>query len=262
MDLGIKGKRALVTGASSGIGRACAIELAREGAIVAVAGRDETRLRESVEMTREAGSEGFAISADLSTMEGCQQAYDAAVARMGGVDIFVSSAGATQPGPILKLDTSVIDEGLGLKVYSAIRISQLVVPGMAAQKWGRIVFIAGAAGTAPDPENLPVSFANITLLNLTRALSTEVARDGILVNCICPGGVNTPRTWARNQARAAREGKTMPQLMAESGRNLPAGRICEPDEIGRVATFLSSEACTYVYSSAIYMDGGARKATP
>jgi NAD(P)-dependent dehydrogenase (short-subunit alcohol dehydrogenase family) len=181
---------------------------------------------------------------------------------MGGVDVFVSSAGATQRAAFMELDPLLIDDGLGLKVHSAIRLAQLVIPGMQAQKWGRIVLIAGAAGTSPDPDNLPVSVANISMLNITRALTTEFAGDGILVNCICPGGVNTPRAWVRYEARAQRENRTMQDVIVEEGRHLPAGRICEPDEVGRVAAFLSSEACSYVHASAIYMDGGNRRNTP
>ena len=127
------------------------------------------------------------------------------------------------------MPASVIEDGMGLKTISALRLSQMVIPGMKAQKWGRIVFIAGAAGTSPESNNLAVSFANITMLNLSRGLQTEFAGDGILVNTICPGGVNTPRTWARQAARAEREGKTVPQLLAENGSHLPAGRICEPE---------------------------------
>ena len=262
MDLGIKGKRALVSGGSSGIGRACAVELAREGATVCVVGRDQGRLAEAVEELKQAGTEGFAVAADLSIAAGCRQAFEACDQRMGGVDIFVSSAGAAQPAPVLELDPSRVDEALGLKLYSAIRLSQLVVPGMRAQHWGRIVYIAGAAGSSPDAENLPVSFANITMMNLTRSMSDAVSRDGILVNVICPGGVNTPRTWARREAQARREGRTVQDLLKDAGSLLPAGRIAEPEEIARMAAFLSSEPCSYVFASAIYMDGGGRRGTP
>jgi NAD(P)-dependent dehydrogenase (short-subunit alcohol dehydrogenase family) len=262
MDLGIKGKRALVSGGSSGIGLACAVELAREGVVVCIVGRDQTRLAEAAALTAQAGTEGFAVAADLSTAEGCHQAYDACAQSLGGVDIFISSAGAAQPAPLLQLDPKRIDEALGLKLYSALRLSQLVVPGMRAQKWGRIVYIAGAGGTNPEPETLPVSFANITMMNLTRAMSDEVSGDGILLNVICPGRVNTPRTWARHQAQALREGKSMEAFLDEEGRTLPAGRIAESEEVARVAAFLSSEPCSYVFASAIYMDGGKRRGTP
>jgi NAD(P)-dependent dehydrogenase (short-subunit alcohol dehydrogenase family) len=262
MDLGLDGKRALVSGGSSGIGRACAVQLAREGVRVCIVGRDAARLEESVRLTREAGCEGFAVAADLSAEAGCRSAFEAAQARMGNVDILVNAAGAAQPAPVLELKGSQIDEALGLKLYSCLRLSQLAVPGMREQKWGRIVNIAGHAGTSPDPVNLPTSFANITMMNLTKGLSDEVARDGILVNVVCPGRTNTPRTWQRYQAQAERLGLTMEQFLEQDARSLPARRIAEPEDIALTVCYLVSEACTYVFSSAIYMDGGARQATP
>lgn len=262
MDFGIAGKRAIVTGGSSGIGRCCAVELAREGVQVCIVGRDLPRLAESVSMTRDAGCEGFSVSADLSTAEGCQASYDAAFQRMGGADILINSAGAALPSPVLSLQTSQIDSALGLKLYAALRMSQHVIPGMRAQKWGRIVNIAGLAGAQPDVINLPTSFANVTMMNLTRSLSDEVAGDGVLVNVICPGRTNTPRTAARYQAQAAQQGISLEQYLKENVGDLPAGRIAEPEEVARVATFLSSEPCSYVFATAVYMEGGSRRSTP
>jgi 3-oxoacyl-[acyl-carrier protein] reductase len=262
MDLGLKGKRAMVTGGSSGIGRSCAVELASEGVTVCVVARNEERLAETVALTKAAGQEGFSVSADLSTEEGCRAAFDAAIQGLGGVDILVNSAGAAQRSPVLNLPTSMIDDALDLKLYSALRLSQLVVPGMTARQWGRIINIAGATGTNPTEDTLPVSFANVTMLNFTRGLSDVVSKDGILVNVICPGAVNTPRGWARWKGIAEREGRSYEDVLLEEAEIRPAGRICEPEEIGRVVCFLASEACSYIHASAIYMDGGARRGIP
>jgi 3-oxoacyl-[acyl-carrier protein] reductase len=164
MDLGLSGKRALVTGGSSGIGRACAIELAREGARVCVVGRDRDRLDESVAMTRDAGNEGIAVASDLSTEEGCRRAFVTCLDGFGGVDILVNSAGAAQPSPVLKMKPSEVSEALELKLFSCLTLSQLAVPGMRDRKWGRIVNIAGFAGANPDANNLPTSFANVAMM--------------------------------------------------------------------------------------------------
>jgi len=137
-----------------------------------------------------------------------------------------------------------------------------VIPVMRQKRWGRIVNVAGAAGTSPTPDSMSASLANVGMLNLSRALTDEVAGDNILVNSVCPGGTNTPRAHARYRARAEREGLTMEQVIANEGKELPAGRICEPEEVARVVCFLASEACSYVQASAIYMDGGARRSTP
>jgi NAD(P)-dependent dehydrogenase (short-subunit alcohol dehydrogenase family) len=268
MDLGIEGKRALVTGASSGIGRCCAIELAKEGARVCAVARNQQRLADVVNEITKAGGEAFSVSADLSTEAGCRDAIDAIATRWAGIDILVNVAGAAQNAHVLdELTPAVIDDALGLKLYSYLRLSQMAFPYMTAQGWGRIVNIAGAAGTGPTAMNLPASFANVTILNMTRALSDVGVRDGILVNTICPGLTNTPRTREHRRVAAERAGRAVDEAeieaeIARAARALPAGRMCEPEEVARVTCFLASDACSYVQASAIYMDGGARRATP
>lgn len=262
MDLGIAGKRALVTGGSSGIGRACAVELAREGARVCFVGRDEERLGETRRLTAEAGSEGIAVRADLATEAGCRAAVEACVAALGGIDILVNVAGAAQASPVLEMPVSALQTAFDLKLYGFLRMSQLAIPYMQQEQWGRIVMVAGAAATSPEVTNLPSSLNNIAILNLTRSLTDAVASDGILVNAVCPGATNTPRAQARYGAIAQRQGRRTEEVIAEVGRALPAGRFAEADEVARVVTFLASEACSYVQASAIYMDGGARRATP
>ncbi len=262
MDLGLQGKVALVTGGSSGIGRSCAIELAREGAVVCFVGRDRERLAETQGMIEAVGGTGFAVEADLSTEEGCRHAFDACIERFGTVDVLVNNAGATQRAQVLDMPIEVLQSGIELKLYAALRLSQYVIPVMREKHWGRIVNVSGAAGTSPTPDSLTASMTNIGMLNLSRALTDEVARDNILVNSVCPGGTNTPRAHARYQRRAERESLTMEQVVADEGKHLPAGRICEPEEVAKVVCFLASEPCSYVQASAIYMDGGARRSTP
>jgi NAD(P)-dependent dehydrogenase (short-subunit alcohol dehydrogenase family) len=263
MDLGLQLKVALVTGGSSGIGRACAAELAREGARVCIVARDQARLAEAAADLRTLGTEVLAISADLATSDGCHRAFSACVERFARVDILINSAGAARQADVLTLDTALIDEALRLKLYGYLRLAQLVIPGMRQNRWGRIVNIAGGAGTSPTAANLPVSLANITVLNLTRALSDAVSADGVVVNTICPGLTNTPRARRIGGPAAQQGGESdIEAALAEVGRRLPAGRIAEPEEIARMACFLASEACTYAHGNAIYMDGGARRSTP
>jgi 3-oxoacyl-[acyl-carrier protein] reductase len=268
MNLGLTGKRALVTGASSGIGRSCAVELAKEGARVCAVGRDERRLTEVVAEITSAGGEAFWVAADLSTEDGCKDAISACVTRLGGIDVLVNVAGAAQQAHVLDdLTTELIDDALGLKLYSYLRLSQMAFPYMQAQGWGRIVNIAGAAGTGPTATNLPASFANVSILNMTRALSDVGVGDGILVNTICPGLTDTPRTREHQRVAARRAGRVPDEAEIEAAidraaRALPAGRMCAPEDVAKVTCFLASEACSYVQASAIYMDGGARRATP
>ena len=202
------------------------------------------------------------VCADLTSIDGCKRVVDAAVEKFGGVDILINTAGAAQGSDVLDLDTELLSEALGLKTYGYLRMAQLVIPHMKKNGWGRIVNIAGGAGASPARGNMPTSFANITVLNTTRALSDAVSGEGILVNAICPGTTNTQRTRDRLQARADKEGKSIDDLLKEEGRKAPAGRVAEPDEIARVACFLCSEANSYMFGSSIYLDGGSRRGTP
>ncbi|NIO11503.1 MAG: SDR family oxidoreductase [Deltaproteobacteria bacterium] len=262
MELGLKGKRAVVTGGNRGIGRACALELAREGARVCVTARNEELLQSVVEELNHAGGEGRFVSADLVSPDECRKVVETAVAEFGGVDILINSAGAAGAGDVLDLDIDLLKDALDLKTYGYMRMIQLVIPHMKKSRWGRIVNIAGGAGASPGRGNLPTSFANITVLNATRAFSDAVSGDGILINTICPGFTNTQRARTLMQKRAATEGIDVEEALKDLGRTLPAGRIAEPEEIGRVACFLSSEANSYMFGSSLYMDGGHRRGTP
>ena len=262
MDLGLQGKRAIVTGGSRGIGRCCALALASEGARVCIVARDRKTLNRTVDEIREVDGEGRGVSVDLRTQEGCQLAVNETVDAFDGVDILVNCAGSAQGGDILDLDTDLIDDAVGLKSYGYLRMSQLVIPHMRQNGWGRIVHIAGGAGTSPERRNIPVSLANVAILNMTRSLSDAVSGDGILVNAICPGFTNTQRARDLQRARAEEKGCDVEEILREVGSRLPAGRLAEPEEVARVVAFVASEACSYLFAGCIYMDGGARRSTP
>ena len=262
MDLGLRGKRAIVTGGSRGIGKQCALALAREGVHVCIAARTQDVLNHTLAELEQTGCKGHAVAVDLTTQANCEKVVQEAVDSFGGVDILVNNVGAARNTDILELSPEFIDEALGLKTYSYLRMSQLVIPYMRESQWGRIINIAGSAGTSPTRGNIPTGTANITILNITRALSDAVAGDGILVNTVCPGLTNTGRARTQQGARAEREGRDVEELLQELGQELPAGRIAEPEEVANVVTFLASEACSYMFGSAVYMDGGKRRSTP
>ncbi|NKB48387.1 MAG: SDR family oxidoreductase [Alphaproteobacteria bacterium] len=262
MDLGLKGKRAIVTGASRGIGKECALVLAAEGARVCVTARDEDLLAQVVQEIEAAGGEAMYVAADLTAASGCTDVVDACVSKLGGVDVLVNAAGAARGGDILGLSADVISEALELKSFGYLKMAQAAIPHMQENKWGRIVNIAGGAGASPARGNIPTSIANAAVYNITRALSDAVSPDGILVNVINPGMTNTQRARDMQQARAEKEGRDVEEILTELGAKLPAGRIGEPEEVARVVCFFASEACSYVFGSSVYMDGGSRRATP
>ena len=262
MDLGLQGKRAIVTGGSRGIGRCCALALAEEGARVCIVARDPDILDRTVAEIRELDGDGHGVSVDLRTREGCQAAVNETVEEFGGVDILVNCAGSAKGGDILDLDTDLIDDAVGLKSYGYLRMSQLVIPHMRQNGWGRIVHIAGGAGTSPERGNIPVSLANVAILNMTRSLSDAVYGDGILVNSICTGLTQTQRARDLQHARAEKEGRDVEEILQEIGSRLPSGRLAEPEEVARVVAFVAAEACSYLFAGCIYMDGGGRRSTP
>jgi 3-oxoacyl-[acyl-carrier protein] reductase/bacilysin biosynthesis oxidoreductase BacG len=262
MDLGLKGKSAIVTGSSRGIGRECAIALAGEGARVCVTARDEGLLKTAVDDVNAAGGEGMYVVADLSSLDGCKKVVDAASSQFGGVDILVNSAGAAKGGDVLDIDVELFTDALSLKTYGYIRMAQLCVAHMKKNSYGHIINICGGAGASPARGNLPTSFANITVLNSSRGLSDAVSGDGIIVNNVCPGMTNTQRARDISQAGADKAGKCVEEFLKERGAKIPVGRICEPEEVAKMVTFLASEANSYSQGTSIYMDGGARRSTP
>jgi 3-oxoacyl-[acyl-carrier protein] reductase/bacilysin biosynthesis oxidoreductase BacG len=262
MNLGLKGKRAIITGASRGIGKACALALAAEGTEVCITARNQKLLAEIQNDINSSLGKCIFVVADLTEISECKKVVDYCNNNFGGIDILINVAGAAGGGDILDLSAESITDALSLKSYGYLRMSQLVVPYMKKNHWGRVVNIAGAAGVSPNRANIPTSVANAVVLNTTRALSDAVSKDGILVNVICPGITNTERARDIQKVRADKEGVNIEELLIQLGESLPAGRIAEPDEIANVACFLSSEVCSYVFGSSIYMDGGSRRSTP
>ena len=213
MNLGLEGKRAIVTGGSRGIGRCCARALAQEGTRVCIVARTQSELNQVLEEINEMDGEGFAVAVDLTSQKSCQQVVRETVETFGGVDILVNNVGAAKNADILELSAKCIDDALRLKSYSYLRMAQLVIPYMKESQWGRIINIAGGAGTSPSRRNIPTGAANVTILNMTRALSDAVSIDGILVNTICPGLTNTVRARTQQNARAVFENRDVEELL-------------------------------------------------
>ncbi|MEE9256443.1 MAG: SDR family oxidoreductase, partial [bacterium] len=153
MDLGLKGKRAIVTGASRGIGREVALELAREGARVCATARDEGLLEKAVNDINAAGGEGMSVSADLTELSECEKVVNAAAEKFGGVDILVNCAGAAKGGDILDIDVDFFSDALSLKTFGYFRMAKLCVAHMKKGGWGRIINVAGGAGAVPARGN-------------------------------------------------------------------------------------------------------------
>jgi len=259
VDLGIAERPALVTGGSSGIGLACVRQLLAEGARVCAVSRDVSPLSD---LLAEHPRRLVTASCDLTTVQGCDDAVAACTEAFGGVDILVNNAGAARGGHVLALDRDDIEEAMLLKLHGYLRMAQRVAPSMKSRGWGRIVMVAGSAGTSPTADNLPLSLANIGVHNLARSLTDELTPYGVLVNVVAPGMTLTPRATRLLTDLSTARGTTPDEALAAIVSGLPARRAAEPDEVAAAICFLASEAASYVHASVLYLDGGARRATP
>jgi 3-oxoacyl-[acyl-carrier protein] reductase len=256
LDLLIHGKRALVTGASLGIGRAVAAELAREGCDVALVARDATRLAQAAqEIAAATNRKVVALPGDITQGERVPALVEEARAALGGIDILVNNAGSTPQDGIAALDFDMWRASIELKVFGYARFAQCVVPEMRARKWGRIVNVIGRSGHQPRPVYLAGGAINAGLLNFTKALAEACAQDNVLVTGVNPGPIDTPR-W-----QALRGKSTMPPAEYDKRAiaSVPLGRLGTAAEVAAVVAFLCSERASYVTGEIVNIDGGGTR---
>jgi 3-oxoacyl-[acyl-carrier protein] reductase len=258
MDLGLKNKIALVSGASKGIGRMIAEELAAEGAHLAICSRTKTELERVADgIRRRCKVRVLPVAADLSTARGVQSFVDQAMVYFHAIDILVNVAGAIRPGSLTTKPIEEWHEDWSLKVFGYIRMMQVVFPIMRSRGGGRIVNIIGTAGSEPDPSYLAGGAANAALMNITKALAMEGGPLAILVNGINPGPTRTDRWDNLNEHYAHEWGVSVDE--AEKTRMLgnPLARPCEPCEIAALTVFLVSSRASYINGALINLDGGS-----
>ncbi len=257
MDLGLKGKRALVMGASKGLGRAIAEGLAAEGATLTLASRDLAKLEElAKDLSAKSGAPAFAVAADVSDEAGMDALADAAVAKMGGVDILVLNHGGPAVGPALELDLAALKEQFGKMVVAPIRLAMRLLPGMRERKWGRIITVGSSGMVQPLPNMVLSNTLRASIVGWNKTLANEVAADGVTCNILAPGSILTDRTKDTAGFMAKKEGITFEEALAKRAAVIPAGRIGTPEEYGAVGTFLASERASYITGSIIRADGG------
>ncbi|MBI2131526.1 MAG: SDR family oxidoreductase [Candidatus Tectomicrobia bacterium] len=262
MDLGIRGRAALVTGGSRGIGRMTALRLLEEGARVAICARGKEGLEEARgDLARRTGGEVLAVQADTSREADIARLVQAAADRFGGVDILVNNAGTMSSGRFGALADAALQAQLDTKLFGFLRLIRQVVPHMRAKGWGRIVNIIGGAGKEPDPYMFGSGMTNSALLNLTKSLSTELGEEGILVNAVCPGWVDTA-LWRKNAGGLAAElgAKTEEEARRLAARKNALNRFGRPEELADAIAFLCSGRASYITGVSLNLDGGRLKA--
>lgn len=262
MDLGLGGRRALVTGGSAGIGLAVARTLAEEGAEVAIVARTEDRLRAAAErLSSETGARVVAVPADVRDAEAVDAAVATAVAELGGLEILVHS-GARVSGTIQE-DLAHVTEELMLgdfdeKVVGAFRLARAAIPHMRAAGFGRIVNIGGLSYRSPA--SVSAGARNSALVHLTATLAAELGKDGITANVVHPGATLTEGVRERIAARAAEQGIPEEQAIARAGARSAVGRAITVEELADVVVFLASPRSASITGETISAGGGSTAA--
>jgi 3-oxoacyl-[acyl-carrier protein] reductase len=261
MDLGLEGRVAIITGGSKGIGYASALELAREGAQVAICARGRERLAQAVqEITTQTRREVLPVLADMTSQADAERFVETARQHFGHVDILVNCAGSSPGGVLERLEEAQWLESLGLKFMGYVRTTRAVVPHMKAQGWGRIVNVIGNDGIKPIYFELTPGAANAAGINFTLAIAEELAPYGITVNAVNPGPVDTERWWGlvRTMARERQISEEAANGLAL--KSIPIGRLCTAEEVASVVVFLASARASFVTGASITVDGAQRKA--
>jgi 3-oxoacyl-[acyl-carrier protein] reductase len=255
VDLGLKGRKALVTAASRGLGRACAEALAREGAEVFISARDEAAL---AELSERIGGAGYRV-ADVAVRDQVEALVTAAQQALEGLDILVVNAGGAPPGLLEDLDDEAWEKAFRLTTMSAVWLWRNSLPHLRKSKQGRIVNIT--SGFVKEPSNL-LTLSNALRPGVTgvaRMLATQLAPDGITVNCIAPNTILTDRTRSIAAGLAEANGISLEEQLERNARALPMGRYGDASELGAVCAFLCSAEAGYVTGQTIVIDGGAGK---
>ena len=262
MDLDLVGKRALICGGSSGLGRAVAAALVAEGAHVALLSRDAGRLQAVAdELNRSGPGRAVIAPADLADHEALLKAVDVAEAALGGpIQILLNNTGGPPPSGVAGLDPDLWRTQFEAMVLSIFRLTDRVLPGMRAMGWGRIVNVASMTVIEPAASLGVSNTLRASVAAWAKTLAGEVAANGVTVNTLLPGRIDTPRIERLDAARAAATGIEPAEARAESVKSIPVGRIGAPEEFGAVAAFLCSPQAAYVTGSLIRLDGGAIKA--
>lgn len=257
MDLGIKGRVALVSGASKGLGRAIALGLAREGAWLGLCARG----REDLEATaaaiaRETGTMVWTRPADVSIPDEARAFVRGAAAHYGTVDILVTNTGGPPSGSFLELTDGDWHGAVRLNFLSAVWMTREAVPYMRKQRWGRIINMTSVAVKQPIEGLMLSNAARAGLVGFAKTLANELAADNVLVNNVCPSYALTERVESLSKELAAKRKRTPEDVVRGWEEKTPLGRLARPEEIANVVVFLASERASYITGATIPVDGG------
>jgi 3-oxoacyl-[acyl-carrier protein] reductase len=262
MDMGLKGKVALVTGASQGIGKACALVLAGEGCNVAICARGKEALEKAAEEIKSKGKQVLAVQADVAKPEDIKNMVARTIEKFGCIDVLVNNAGTGRLSDLMQLPEEEFRYNMDLMFFGLIQCSKEVIPYMRKQGWGRIINISSIFGKQPgglvDYDSIKAA-----VIMFTKDLANYLAKDNILVNAVCPGPIHTPLWEGPGQL-----GEQLGNIIGMSGpeaidwfakQHIPLGHHGDPEDIACMVAFLASEKAKFITGQAINVDGGMVK---
>lgn len=262
MDLGLTGKMALVTASSKGLGKAIALELAREGARVAIASRSGDDLRAAAaEIAAATGQAPFSLAADLTNAEDIDRLMTAVLREFGRVDILINNTGGPPPGFFDDFTDEQWQKAVDLLLLSSVRLIRAVLPGMRERRWGRIINSTSVAVKQPIQGLLLSNAVRTAVIGLAKSLSAEVAAEGITINNLLPGSIFTDRIKQFTASTAQRTGRTPEEVRAAAEADIPMKRYGTPEEFAAAAAFLASERASYITGVSLLVDGGVFRGT-
>ncbi|MGG3469050.1 SDR family oxidoreductase [Neobacillus pocheonensis] len=255
MDLGLKGKVALITGASKGIGLETALHLAYEGAKVAICARNGEYLETAAaRIYEQTGVEPLQIVADVTIEEDCKRAVTKTAEHFGRLDIVINNAGSSAVQPFEQVETALWQQDLDLKLFGAIHCSRYALPYMRREGKGAIVNVNASIAKTPPASSLPTTVSRAAGMALTKAMSKDLGPDNIRVNTVCIGLIKSDQIEKRWKREAPEQ--TWEQYANDPKHQIPLGRIGNTEEAAKVITFLVSDAASYVSGTAVNIDGG------
>jgi 3-oxoacyl-[acyl-carrier protein] reductase len=261
MDLQLEGRKIVIAGANGVLGRAIALALAAEKTALILLARDPRGLDDFTMQLRQAGAtQVSALAADLTSGENTEAAIAEAERLLGGIDVFISAAGAAQGGLFWEIDDAAWQRNLEVKLFGTIRALRAVAPRMVARRQGRIVLIVGNSAKQPEPRMLPGAAANAALLAIVRGLAEELGPHGVSINAVNPGPVRSARWDTLMAAAAERESRTVAETERQFLEKTALRRLASAEEIADHVVFLASARAAHLTGTSLTIDGGSSKA--
>ncbi|MCD6449462.1 MAG: SDR family oxidoreductase [Thermotogaceae bacterium] len=256
MKLGIKGKVAVVTAASKGIGFAVAKEFAKEGVNLVINSRDKENLKKAREILEKYGVDVLTVDGDLRNDDTLKKIFNSTIEKFGKADILFLNAGGPKPGGFFDVTAGDWEESFKLNFLSAQKLSTLFAPKMEENKWGRIIYLTSISVRNPIPNLILSNGIRMAVTGMMKTLSRELAPFGVTVNAVAPGYTLTDRVKQLIEDTAKREGISFEEALEKASEKIPMKRMGKPEEIAAVVIFLASERAAFLTGQTIVVDGG------